>query len=286
VRRSYPELKGKVAVVTGAGRSLGLGAAIAMRLGHEGANVVIHDIGRAKGDFASASNVGLGDEMEKVAQAIRDAGGNANTFSGDMLVESDVEAMIAHAVSSFGRIDILINNAGVGFVFGPLTEMTQAQWDVVQGVNLRGSFFAMKHAARRMMAQPSIEGWGRGRIVSVASRAAKSGSALTSAYTASKHGLIGLTRSAAMEFGAHEITVNAVCPNHVTTGLGAWQNDYMSKAKGQSVDEYLAAMRARIPLGRLGTVADTANACAFLCSAEAGFITGEAMNVSGGDEYH
>jgi meso-butanediol dehydrogenase/(S,S)-butanediol dehydrogenase/diacetyl reductase len=282
----YPELNGKVAVVTGAGRPNGLGAAIAVRLGLEGASVVIHDLGKSKGEFAEASHVGLGEEMEAVAQSVRDAGGKANVFHGDMLVEDDVEALIGHAVSSFGRIDILINNAGVGFLFGPLVEMTQAQWDAVQGVNLRGCFFAMKHAARQMMRQDSVEGWGRGRIVSIASRAAKSGSAWTSAYTASKHGLVGLTRSAAIEFGPHAITVNAVCPNHVTTGLGAWQNDFMSKARGQTVEEYLGAMRARIPLGRLGTAADTANACAFLCSSQAGFITGEAMNVSGGDEYH
>lgn len=285
MNRCYPELKDKVVVVTGAGRAQGLGAAIALRLGREGANVVVHDIGQPSGEFA-ADKVGLRDEMEAVAQSIRDAGGQATTFCGDMLCERDVEDLIEHAVSAFGRIDILINNAGVGFLFGPLIEMTQAEWDTVQGVNLRGCFFAMKHAARRMMTQQIIPGWGRGRIVSVASRAAKSGSAFTSAYTASKHGLVGLTRSAAIEFGAHEITVNAVCPNHVTTGLGAWQNDFMSKKRGQAVDEYLAAMTARIPLGRLGTANDTANACAFLCSAQAGFITGEAMNVSGGDEYH
>ena len=101
--RSYPELKGKVAIVTGAGRAQGLGAAIALRLGAEGASVVIHDIGRAKGDFASASYVGFGEEMESVAKAVRDAGGQATTFSGDMLVEADVEAMVKEAVDEIDR---------------------------------------------------------------------------------------------------------------------------------------------------------------------------------------
>ena len=120
----------------------------------------------------------------------------------------------------------------------------------------------------------------------VASQAAKSGFAFAAAYTASKHGLVGLTRSAALEFGQHKITVNAICPNHVTTGLGSWQNEFMSKARGQTLEDYMAEMRKRIPLGRPGLTEDTANACAFLASAQASYITGEAMNVSGGEEYH
>jgi meso-butanediol dehydrogenase/(S,S)-butanediol dehydrogenase/diacetyl reductase len=98
--------------------------------------------------------------------------------------------------------------------------------------------------------------------------------------------MVGLTRSAALELGAHRITVNAVCPNHVTTGLGALQNEYRSKQRGQTVDEYLAEMRGRIPLGRVGLAEDTAKAVAFLCSDEAQYVTGEAMNVSGGQEMH
>ena len=131
-----------------------------------------------------------------------------------------------------------------------------------------------------------INGGQGGRVINIASQAAKSGFAFASAYTASKHGLLGFTRSAALELGEHGITVNAVCPNHVTTGLGAWQNDFMRKARGQKMEEYMAVMRARIPLGRLGLPKDTANAVAFLCSEQANYITGEAMNVSGGEEYH
>ena len=96
----------------------------------------------------------------------------------------------------------------------------------------------------------------------------------------------GLTRAAALELGPHGITVNAICPNHVTTGLGAWQNEFMSQARGETLDEYLAGMRARIPLGRTGTPQDTAEVAAFLCSAQAAYITAEAINVSGGEEYH
>ena len=98
--------------------------------------------------------------------------------------------------------------------------------------------------------------------------------------------MIGPTRVAAIELAAHGATVNALCPNHVTTGLGAWQHEYFTKLSGKSVDQYMADMRGRVPLGRAGLVTDTANACAFLCSEQAAYITGEAMNVSGGEEVH
>lgn len=282
----YPDLEGKVAIVTGAGRRKGLGEAIARKLAENGAKLVIHDIGKAEGDMAPAHGVGASEEMAEVTAGIAAINPDVSAFQADMRDEAGVEALVAHAVERFGRLDILVNNAGVGYLFGPLIEATQERWDTVLNVNLRGAFFAMKHAARQMLRQPLIDGWGRGRIVSIASRGAKSGSALTSSYVASKHGLVGLTRSAAIELGPEQINVNAVCPNHVTTGLGAWQNDFMAQARGQSVDEYLAVMRSRIPLGRVGEVEDTANACAFLCSGQARYITGEAMNVSGGEEMH
>ena len=282
----YPDIKGKIAIVTGSGRRGGLGEAMAKRLAAEGAKLVIHDIGQTKGDIAPAHGVGIMDEMAAIAEDIRAAGGEATVFAADMLVESEVAALVDHAVNTYGRLDILVNNAGVGFMFGPLVDMTEERWNTVLNVNLRGSFFAMKYAAQQMIAQGPIDGWGAGRIISIGSRASKSGGMLTAAYTASKHAIVGLTRSAALEFGAHQINVNAICPNHVTTQLGAWQNDFMSKARGQTHEEYMAAMRGRIPLGRVGLVEDTANACAFLCSGQANYITGEAMNVSGGEEYH
>jgi len=282
----YADIKDKVVIVTGAGREGGLGASIALRLGREGACVVVHDIGdRLKAEDCDHGLASVS-EMQRVADTIRREGGEANIRSADMQSEADVKALVDFAVKTYGRLDILINNAGVGFLFAPLFEMTQERWDTTMNVNLRGAFFALKHATMQMASQPEHKGWGRGRVVSIASRAAKSGSALTSAYTASKHGLIGLTRSAAVELGPQRINVNAICPNHVTTGLGAWQNEYMAQAKKTSVPEYLEAMRSNIPLRRLGLVQDTAKACAFLCSDQANYITGEAMNVSGGEEYH
>ena len=237
-------------------------------------------------EVAPAHGVGATRELEEVAQGIRTINPDVATFEADMREEMQVAALVAFAVERFGKLDILVNNAGVGYLFGPLVDATQDMWDTVLNVNLRGAFFATKHAVRQMLTQPECDGWGRGRIVSIGSRGSKSGSALTSSYIASKHGLIGLTRSAAIELGPQQITVNAVCPNHVTTGLGSWQNEFMARERGQSVEEYLAAMNGRIPLGRVGAPEDTANACAFLCSGQARYITGEAMNVSGGEEMH
>ena len=162
-----------------------------------------------------------------------------------------------------------------------LVDVEAQEWDAVLGVNLRGAFLATKHAARAMIAAG-----GGGRIVNIASQAAKSAFPHAAAYCSSKHGLVGLTRVAALELGAHGINVNAVCPNHVTTGLGAWQNEYFAAKTGRSVEQYLADMRARIPLGRPGLPTDTAAAVAYLCSDDAVYVTGEAINVSGGEENH
>jgi len=273
-------LAGKVALVTGAGRSGGLGEAIAQRLAAEGAAVVVTDLAAADAHLP-ADRIGSTQGIDEVVSAIRAAGGRAAGCTLDVRDETQAESAVAFAVRQFGALDILVNNAGVGYLMQPLIDMPRDRWETVLGVNLTGAFLCSQAAARQMI----LQGRG-GRIINIASVAAKSGSLHLAAYAASKHGLIGLTRSAALELGPHGITVNAVCPNHVTTQLGAVQNAYRAAQRGQSVDEYLAEMRGRIPLGRVGLAADTAKACAFLCSAEANYITGESMNVSGGQEVH
>ena len=178
-------------------------------------------------------------------------------------------------------MDILVNNAGVGYLMRGFQEVTLPEWQLVLDVNLTGAFLCTQQAAARM-----IESGKGGCIINIASQAAKSGFPHLAAYVASKHGLVGLTRSNAIELADHGITVNAVCPNHVTTGLGAKQNAYYSKLRGQTLEEFMAAMRDRIPLGRPGLPEDTAAAVAFLASDDARYVTGEAMNVSGGEEMH
>jgi NAD(P)-dependent dehydrogenase (short-subunit alcohol dehydrogenase family) len=285
---NFPELKGKVALITGAGRRKGLGEAMARRLVDEGCHVVITDIAHAKGAEMPASAVGTQSEMNAVAADTRSTssnGGSCEAMALDVLEESQVKAVIAATVERFGALDILVNNAGIGYLMKPMTEMSVAEWDAVIGVNLRGAFMCTKYAAEQMIKQFEAGRKG-GRIVNIASQAAKSGFPFASAYCASKHGMVGLTRVAAIELGKYQITANAICPNHVTTGLGAWQNEYFSEALGLTLEQYMNAMKSRIPVGRPGLPADTAAACAWLCSDQAVYVTGEAMNVSGGEEYH
>ncbi len=273
---------GKTAVVTGSGRRGGLGEAIARRLAQEGAAVVLSDI-VASTDASNPSNmIAASAEMTAIAGEIVAAGGAASTCVCDVRDFAATQALARHAVDTHGGLDIWVNNAGIGYIMKPLLEVTPQDWQAVIDVNLTGCFFGLRAAAEIMVTQ------GRGgRIVNIASQAAKSGFPHAQAYTASKHGLVGLTRSAAIELGPHAITVNNVCPNHVTTGLGAWQNEYFAKVVGAaSTEDYLKAMADRIPLRRPGLPEDTAKAVAFLCSEEAAYITAESLNVSGGEEPH
>ena len=275
-------LQGKVAVVTGAGRTGGLGAGIARRFVEAGANIVLADIGKTSGSQFPEHGVATQNELEKLVDIV--AGGTTSrvrSFACDVRDEDQVAALMAYAVDELGSIDILVNNAGVGYLMAPVTDIPEADWDAVLDVNLKGTFLCTKHAARAMIAR----GIG-GRIVNISSQGGKTGVPDASAYVSSKHGVIGFTRSAAIDLAPHGINVNAVCPNHVTTGLGAWQNDYFAAKSGQTVEEYLASMLARIPLGRHGTPQDTADACLFLASEASSYITGEALNVSGGEETH
>lgn len=271
-------LAGKVAVVTGSGREAGLGAGIARRLAAEGATVVISDIGAPRDAATPETMIGGAAEMEQIAASLPYGG---STFACDVRDPAQVKALADHAVAAHGSLDIWVNNAGIGYIMKPLLEVSADDWRAVIDVNLSGAWYGLQAAAEVMIAQAR-----GGRIINIASQAAKSGFPHAQAYTASKHGLVGLVRSASIELGPHGITVNNVCPNHVTTGLGQWQNEHFAEVQGVSVEQYLAAMAARIPMGRPGLASDTAAAVAFLCSDDAAYITGESMNVSGGEEPH
>ncbi len=272
---------GKVVVVTGSGRPAGLGQAILQRFADEGAACVVSDIDGGGEGLASAADV------ETVVADLLGRGVETRFQPCDVADEAQCDALVAATVAAFGRIDVLVNNAGIGFLMKPLLDTSAADWDRVLDVNLKGAFLCAKAAARQFIAQgPGADGIA-GRIINIASQAAKSGFPHMAAYVASKHGMVGLTRSNAVELGPHRITVNAVCPNHVTTGLGAAQNAYFSRLLGfESVEAYIANMKARNPLGRAGLASDTAAACAWLASGDAVYVTGEAINVSGGEEMH
>lgn len=275
--------EGRTIVVTGSGRARGLGQAILQRFADEGANCVVSDLGEAR-EHMGEGDIGTSAEMETIAEELRGRGGGGRVaaIACDVRREESVAALVDRTVAELGGLDIFVNNAGIGYIMKPMAETTQSEWEAVIGVNLGGAFFGTKHAARVMTAA----GKG-GRIINIASQAAKSGFPHMAPYTSSKHGMIGLTRSTAIELGPHGITVNAVCPNHVTTGLGAKQNEYFSKLLGfDSVDAYMDNMKRKNPLGRPGLATDIAAACAWLASDDAVYVTGEALNVSGGEEMH
>ncbi len=256
---------GKTIIVTGSGKQKGLGQGILQRFAGEGANCVVSD-------------VVIDNEAEGVADDLRARGVTVRAIACDVSDAEQCNALVRQA----GSVDIFVNNAGIGFMMKPMLEVDPADWAKVIAVNLSGAFYATQAAAKAMIAA----GKG-GRIINIASQAAKTGFPHLPAYVSSKHGMIGLTRASALELGAHGITVNAVCPNHVTTGLGAMQNEYFSKLLGlDSVDAYLANMAAKNPMGRPGLPSDTAAACAWLASDDAFYVTGEAINVSGGEEMH
>jgi meso-butanediol dehydrogenase/(S,S)-butanediol dehydrogenase/diacetyl reductase len=260
---------GKTVVVTGSGRHRGLGQAILQRFADEGANCVVSDRG-------------IDAEAEAVADELRARGAQVAAIACDVSDAAQCRALVTQSLEQFGGVDVFVNNAGIGFMMKPLLDVDPADWDLVLSVNLSGAFYCTQAAARAM-----IEGGRGGRIINIASQAAKTGFPHLPAYVSSKHGMVGLTRASAVELGAHGITVNAVCPNHVTTGLGAQQNAYFSQLLGfASVEDYLASMARRNPMGRPGLASDTAAACAWLASDEACYVTGEALNVSGGEEMH
>ena len=269
-------------MITGAGRRKGLGEGIARRFVEEGANVLIADLDRVAGDHFPEHGVPAPSEMDQVVADLRAiSGGRVESAVCDVRDEGQVAAAVTRAVDVFGGVDVLINNAGIGYLMSPIVDTRIEDFEVVLDVNLVGTFLATKHAGRVMIEQ------GRGgRIINISSQGGKSGFPHAGAYVSSKHAVIGFTRTAAIEFGPHEITVNAVCPNHVTTGLGSWQNEYFSKLLGQTLDEYMEGMRGRIPMGRNGLPEDIAATCVFLASDDASYISGDALNVSGGEETH
>lgn len=272
-------LAGKVVVCTGSGRRGGLGEGILRRFAGEGCRLVVTDLGVEDAGLG-ADHIGTTGDMEAVAAGLRDMGAEVIAVPCDVRRPDQVGRLFAAVAEAFGGTDILINNAGVGFVMRHMAELTPEDWQLVIDVNLTGAFLCSQAAAVQMKAR------GAGRIINIASQAAKSGFPHMAPYVASKHGMIGLTRTAAIDYGADGITVNAVCPNHVTTGLGARQNEYFASLRGKSVEEYRRGIADRIPLGRVGVPDDTAAATAFLASDDAAFITGEAINVSGGEEMH
>jgi len=274
------DLKGKVAIVTGAGRERGIGRAIAVRLASEGADVVVADICHS---FEEFPDYGLGDRegLEKTAGQVREAGVRALAVPVDVTDSATVEAMVSQALEAFGRIDILVNNAGGAPGPGPVILMEEAAWNKTLAINATGTFLCSRVVARHM-----IERGGGGKIINMASIAGKMATPFLSAYSAAKAAIIALTRVMAVEVAAHNIQVNAVCPGEVDTELQRWGWRVASFVLNMPYDEVVAEAVKHIPLGRLEVPEDVANLVAFLASSQSDYMTGQAINISGGMVMH
>ncbi len=249
-------LDGKVAVITGGGS--GMGRATTLRFLDEGASVICADFNEETG--AQTLELAKDAGHEKHVRFIRT----------DVASESDVEAMIALAVSEFGRLDIVFNNAGVGGAFGSITQIPEADWDYTFDVLTKGPYFGIKHGARVMIEQG--EG---GSIINTASVAGLSGGAGPQVYSAAKAALVNLTMSTAVELGKHMIRVNAICPGGIATPL-------VSMGQDPAVLEPTFAALQPLPIG--GKPEHIAAAALFLASEDAAFVTGHALVVDGGLE--
>jgi len=257
-------LKDRVAIVTGAAQ--GLGEALAHRLGREGAHVVIADI--------------ADERAEAVSQAIAEAYGVRTLWAhADVTDLSQLEAMVALTVETFGRLDIVVSNAGILFA-GEVTEIDPARWRQVIEVNLVGYFHLARAAAPILKSQRS------GSIIQINSKSGKKGSYKNSAYASSKFGGIGLTQSLALELAEYNVRVNSICPGNLLDSPLWVDSLYAQYADrwGITKEEVRAKYEAQVPLGRGCTYDDVANLMAFLASDESAYMTGQAINVTGGQE--
>lgn len=241
-------LSDKVAIVTGASR--GIGRLIAVALAGQGAKVVV-----------SARNL---EALQNLTAEIQTQGGEALAVAADVAIEDDANNLIKQAVAAYGKVNILINNAGITRD-GLLLRMKDADWDAVLDTNLKGAFHCIRAAAKFMSKQRS------GRIINISSVVGEMGNPGQANYCASKAGLLGLTKSVARELARRNVTVNAITPGFIVTDM----TDDLTDSARETLTE-------QIPLGRLGEAEDVANAVLFLASDQSAYITGQVLGVNGG----
>jgi len=256
---SVAELTGRIALVTGGGR--GIGRAVALSLATAGADVAV---------TARSAN-----ELEETAFAIRALGRRAEAIIGDVTERPQVDAVVARVKSALGHPLILVNNAGIAGS-AKLADTTDEMWDRMLRVNATGAFYCTR-AVLPMMLQAK---WGR--VVNIASVAAKAGGLYIAAYTASKHALLGLTRAVAAEVASRGITVNAVCPGYVDTEMTDASAANISKRTGRSEQDARKILEGFSPQGRLMTAPEVAALTTYLCSEVARGINGQSLVIDGG----
>lgn len=248
-----PKLADKVAIVTGAAR--GLGREMALTLADNGARVIVSDV--------------IEDEGQEVAAACRERGVEAVFKVADVSREDQVEALVKAAVENFGCLDLACNNAGIEGPICNTADLEMEDWQRVLGINLTGVWLCMKYEIRQFQAQG-----GGGAIVNTASIMGHIANPGIPAYNAAKHGVLGLTKTAALEYAKENIRVNAVCPGGIRTTI--------IERTEQSHPENIAGLIAATPMGRLGQPADIARAALWLLSDDAAYVTGQSMIVDGG----
>ncbi len=257
------EFENKVALVTGAAGSIGKG--IAQRMLDQGARVFITDLDQSALDAICAE---LGERCRGLA--------------ADVTAPDQVRQVVAAAVDAFGGpIDVLVNVAGVVGDGGNVEDLNPDNWDFVFAVNCKGTFLFIKEVV------PVMKRGGSGSIVNFSSKSGKTGSALMSAYSSAKAAVIGLTQALAFELASGKIRVNCVCPG-ITEATGVWSNvstDYV-KNMALPIDEVVKKFTSKVPLGRLAHIEDVVNVTCFLASEQAAYMTGQAINITGGREMH
>jgi len=268
------DLRGKTAIVTGAGGEHGIGRAIALRLAQEGAQVVVTDV--------TLDGPGAWGGLPVVAAQIEEAGPAALALQVDIREREQVQQMVDDSLERFGRIDILVNNAGApaGPDRLPLVDLPESEWQRVQEVNGKGTFLCAQAVARHMIARG-----GGGRIINISSSAGRQGIPRFGAYCASKFAIIGLTQVLAKELGEYQITANAICPGLTETERLAGMAEGL-RPEGVDMETHrqvlIAEHAAMVPLGRIAQPDDVARTATFLASDEAAYLSGLAVNVSGG----
>jgi NAD(P)-dependent dehydrogenase (short-subunit alcohol dehydrogenase family) len=273
-------LKGKVALVTGAASKRGMGHAIALRLAREGADVAIAD------KYAAPRSLFAGDEewggLDEVVTEIESLGRKALAVVADISNSQAVDEIVAKTLGKFGQIDVLVNSVGIlGTMDTPFTEFAEEDWGRILDVNLTGTFLISRAVAKNMVSQ----GQG-GKIVLIASVAANRGLPGNVAYCASKWGIVGLMKTLALELAAHSINVNVINPGSIVTNIRDADFAKMGEELGISFDEAreqdFQKFLPNIPMGRFGTTDEIADLALFLASEQSSYITGEAINISGG----
>ncbi len=271
-------LAGKVAIVTGAARRRGIGRGIAVRLAEEGADVVVNGAPKPPEAFPEEERSSGWRGLASVVEQIEQLGRRAVAVEGDVTREGDAQQIAETALSNFGRIDVLVNNAGKSYTGNrTLWEIDDEEWYHVVDVNLNGVYRCC-----RAVIPALVDGKRGGRIVNISSTAGRMGMAYYGAYCATKFAVIGLTQQLAQELAPHRVTVNCVAPGSVDTDMMDDTFGRMARRMGLQFEQIKAGVGRSTPLGRQGDPADIAAAVAFLCSDDASWITGQTLNVNGG----